>query len=150
MESLAAELGQIIGQGKSGLESIPADKLAEKKLPGKWSKKEIIGHMIDSAHSNIRRFVVAQYEDTPHITYNQDKWVFINNYQEWDEKELVSLWYALNRQITQILRNMPTAAAQRQCQTEALHTIAWLAEDYVKHLRHHLHQVLDWEPVPYP
>ena len=150
MESLATELDRIIDQGRPALESINKNKLVEKRLPGKWSKKEIIGHMIDSAQSNIRRFVVAQYEDIPLITYNQDKWVASNNYQQWDDKELITLWYLLNRQIAQILRNMAEGVSERQCQTEALHSIEWLAEDYIKHLRHHLQQVLEGEPVPYP
>jgi hypothetical protein len=45
---------------------------------------------------------------------------------------------------------MPDEMALRKCQSEALHTIKWLAQDYLKHLRHHMHQVLDLEPVAYP
>lgn len=121
-----------------------------KPSPVKWSKKEIIGHLIDSAHSNARRFVVAQYEDNPEIIYNQDKWVAICNYQQWDSLSLIRLWCLLNWQICEILKNMPAEAAQRSCMTQELHTLEWLANDYIKHLKHHLHQVLGLEPVSYP
>jgi hypothetical protein len=82
--------------------------------------------------------------------YNQDKWVAISNYQQWDTKAIIDLWYLQNKQICRVLENMSPEMAQRTCQTQALHTLEWLAHDYVKHLRHHVHQVLELEPVPYP
>ncbi len=36
----------------------------------KWSKKEIIGHLIDSATNNHQRFVRGQFEETPKIIYD--------------------------------------------------------------------------------
>ncbi|MEI9810797.1 MAG: hypothetical protein WDO16_24615 [Bacteroidota bacterium] len=106
--------------------------------------------MIDSAQNNIRRFVVAQYEDNPAIVYNQDQWVAIANYQQYDTTDLINLWQLLNKHMVVILKNMPPEMAQRKCQAANVQTIQWLAEDYIKHLRHHLHQVLDMEPVAYP
>ena len=150
MKEIANKLDQLINQYKDVLVSIPESVLQLKPSPTKWSRKEIVGHLIDSAQSNIRRFVVSQYEETPFITYNQDKWVAIVNYQEWDSKELIELWYFLNKQICMILRNTSAENAQRTCQTQELHTLEWLADDYVKHLRHHMHVVLDLDPVAYP
>ncbi len=106
--------------------------------------------MIDSAENNIRRFIVAQYEESPTIIYNQDKWVSVNNYQQWDTQNLIQLWYLLNKQIAGILKNTSDDIAQRTVQSEVLHSIEWLAQDYIKHLKHHLHQVLNLEPVAYP
>lgn len=150
MKELANQLETFIDQHTAALRSVPEKEMLFKSSPLKWSKKEIIGHCIDSAQSNIRRFVVAQYEDTPFITYNQDKWVAAMNYQQWDNSELISLWHILNKQVCRVLENISPEAAQRQCKTENLHTIEWLAVDYFKHLRHHVHQVLDLEPVAYP
>jgi DinB superfamily len=150
MELIAKELEAIISQYRPALQSLEESRLAYKPSPSKWSKKELIGHMIDSAQSNIRRFVVAQYEETPMINYNQDKWVAIAGYQQWKSNELIDLWYLLNRQICEILKNTSPETAQRQCMTQELHTIEWLAQDYIKHLKHHLHQVLELEPVAYP
>ena len=150
MKAIAHQLEIFIEQHITTLQKLPEGKLFFKTSPAKWSKKEIIGHLIDSAQSNISRFVVSQYEDNPTIVYNQDKWVAINNYQQWDTKDIIQLWYFLNRQMTFILKNISTEMSQRICQSEASHTIEWLAKDYIKHLKHHIHQILNLEPVAYP
>ncbi|MCW3117129.1 MAG: DinB family protein [Chitinophagaceae bacterium] len=121
-----------------------------KSQPGKWSKKEILGHLIDSAQNNIRRFIVAQYEERPFIKYQQDEWVAISHYQNHDTKDLIELWVLINKHICIILKNTSPEKQQREVLTGELHSIAWLAKDYNKHLLHHLHQVLDMTPVAYP
>lgn len=150
MKMIAAELETLINKHLPGLKSIPEQVMAHRPAPGKWSKKEIVGHLIDSAENNIRRFIVSQYEDIPTITYNQEKWVPIGNYQHWETAVLIDLWYLLNRRIIEILKSLPPEMAERECQTEQLHTLEWLAADYIKHLKHHLHQVLELEHVTYP
>ena len=150
MNTIANELESFIEQHKASLQQLPEEKLAYKLSPAKWSKKEIIGHLIDSAHSNIRRFVVAQYEDNPTIVYNQEKWVTINNYQQWNSNHLINLWYLLNKQIVEILKNTSVEMTGRTCFTSELQTVQWLAADYIKHLRHPIHQVRDLSPVAYP
>jgi hypothetical protein len=149
LDSTALELDRIIDRHLSALQFIPENKFQYKPSPTKWSKKEILGHLVDSAQSNIRRFIVAQYEEQPKIVYNQDKWVAITNYQEYKLPDLISLWYLLNKHICHLLRNMSPEMGKRNVQTEELHTIEWLAQDYIKHLLHHLHQVLELEPVAY-
>jgi len=92
---------------------------------------------------------VGQYDERPKIIYNQDKWVAVSNYQQYQMTDLIELWDGLNRHICHLLRFMPDEMSKRQVETEQLHDLRWLAEDYVKHLLHHLHQVLDLEPVAY-
>ena len=150
MQSIALELESIIDRHLSQLQSIPESKLIYKPSPIKWSKKEIVGHMVDSAQNNIRRFVVAQYEENPTIVYNQDKWVVVSNYQHYDLSALIRLWYLLNKHIVAILKNTSAEMAQRKCQTEDSHTLEWIAKDYINHLLHHVHQVLELESVAYP
>jgi len=150
MVSTAFELEAVIDQHLPSLQALLKEKMAYKPSPAKWSKKEIIGHMIDSAQNNIRRFIVAQYEDNPHIVYKQDNWVALSNYQNYDVNELVNLWYLINKHVVAVLKNMQPDMLERKCQTESEHTIEWLAQDYIRHLKHHLHQVLEIDPVPYP
>jgi hypothetical protein len=150
MESTALELQKLINEWLPALKLVPEDELSFKASPSKWSKKEIIGHLVDSAQNNIRRLIVAQYEDLPTITYNQDLWVAANGYQKYDTQDLIQLWWGLNKQLSIIILNLPDEMRQRQCQTEALHSLEWLASDYIKHLKHHIHQVLNLEPVAYP
>jgi hypothetical protein len=152
MKATIEQLQNIVTDYTELLKGMDEKELVFKPGPGKWSKKEILGHLIDSAQSNIRRFVVAQYEETPRIGYNQDKWVAISNYQHYPTSDLIALWALINKHICVILSNTSPQAAQRTCETSdpQPHTIAWLAADYAKHLLHHLHQVLNMEPVAYP
>jgi hypothetical protein len=150
MHSIAFELHAVIEQHHSNLLAISEEKMAYKPVPSKWSKKEIMGHLVDSAQNNIRRFIVSQYEDLPLIVYDQDKWVAASGYQTMETADIINLWHLLNKQLASILNQMPAAMMKRQCRAEKPHTMEWLAQDYFKHLRHHLHQVLDLEPVAYP
>jgi hypothetical protein len=150
MNAIASQLLSLVDEHYPSIASIPSHIMEHKPSPSRWSKREIIGHLVDSAQNNIRRFVLAQYEETPVIIYNQDQWAALANYQHRPDREIIDLWQLLNRQIVAILDHMPPSAWSRTCQTSEIHTIEWLATDYIKHLRHHLHQVLDLEPVAYP
>ena len=150
MKAIASELSKIIEDHLYSLLSVNQEEFHFKPFPTKWSKKEILGHLVDSAQNNIRRFIVAQYDERPKIVYNQDRWVAITNYQQYPLTDLINLWYQLNKHICQVLTFMSTEMSKRQTETEELHDLRWLAEDYIRHLLHHLHQVLDLEPVVYP
>jgi len=144
------ELENIISHYSPLLYKVGEAEFLIKPAPEKWSKKEILGHLVDSVQNNIRRFIVAQYEDQPHIIYAQDFWVNAANYQAYDKNDLVTLWVLLNKHACILLKNIPAGFEKKYCFTGASHTIEWLAEDYIKHLLHHLHQILNLEPVPYP
>ena len=113
--------------------------------PEKWSKKEIIGHLIDSAQINLQRFVRCTYEENFKLTYEQVEWVDAQHYQAANINELLGLWKLLNLQIARVLLNYPAKRLQAKCDTnkaaESLHTVEWLAADYVEHMKHHLKQV---------
>lgn len=147
MQNTASELQSAIDEYLPILNKLNEEKASVKPLPNKWSKKEILGHLIDSAQNNIRRFIVGQYEDNPEIKYSQDDWVRINNYQSYSLTNLIDLLYLLNKQIIAVLSNSSEQNLQRTCRINTLHTIDWLAQDYIKHMKHHLHQVLDLSPL---
>lgn len=150
MNSSIKQLENIITTYSSMLQKLAEDNASQKPLPGKWSKKELVGHMIDSAQNNIRRFIVAQYEVNPAISYAQDHWVAAADYQHYPLEDIVSLWILLNKHIVRILKTIPVDMQQNEVLTGSLHSIEWLAADYNKHLLHHLHQVLDLEEMAYP
>ena len=81
MEKFAEQLNGIIEQNISLLNEITDQEFSYKISTEKWSKKEILGHLIDSAENNIQRFVRVQYENEPFIFYEQDEWVRIQDYQ---------------------------------------------------------------------
>lgn len=150
MEQTIDQLKKIIADYSPLLNQLSEDEFSSKPNPAKWSKKEITGHLIDSALTNARRFVVAQYEDNPKIVYAQDTWVKASGYQNYAAKDLIDLWALINKHICQILSSMSPDLYNRLCVTGEPHTIEWLAADYNKHLLHHLHVILDLEPVGYP
>lgn len=150
MQITIAILENLISDYTDRLNLIDADCFSKKPYPEKWSKKEILGHLIDSAQTNIRRIIVAQYEDNPRIIYNQEQWVVISDYQHYDNENLIELWALLNKHFCHILKNVPAGMEKRFCTTQAEHTLEWLAEDYITHLKHHMHVILELDPVAYP
>jgi hypothetical protein len=151
MQPIVQNLEKIIANYSRRLEAMPPELYTAKPRPEKWSRQEILGHLVDSAQNNIRRFVVSQYEDGPTIPYAQDAWVACADYQHYPLKDLLALWQLLNRHIVILLRTMSPAAAQRICTMGGLpQTLEWVAADYCNHLLHHLHQILDLDPIAYP
>jgi len=144
MASFVNNLSPAIDQFLQLVHTKPVDWEA-KPAPGKWSNKEIIGHLCDSAMINLQRFVRCTYEENFKLTYEQDKLVAAQHYQEMAIESLLELWRLLNLQITRVLESYPADRWQAKCdnsKTEVcLHTVEFLAQDYVDHLRHHLNQI---------
>ena len=143
MKHIILELRSLIDEFAIKINAMPVQELEAKPHPHKWSKKEVLGHLVDSAQNNIRRFIVGQYEETPSkITYDQDFWVTSNNYQHMRMEDLITLWKLANERIAAVLEQMPEKNYSKQSLTSELHTLQWLAEDYVKHMKHHLNQII--------
>ena len=146
MEAVVQQLEDIVNTYTGKVLNFTEAELSFKPAPGKWSRKEILGHLIDSAQNNIRRFVVTLYEGKPHVVYAQNEWVAAQHYQEYNSKDLIMLWQLLNKHIGIILKNLPAQQYQLQCNTgkekEEWHTIDFLAKDYITHLIHHLKQII--------
>lgn len=154
-KNTAQELSQIISEFSIAIKNIPDELFSAKPNSDKWSKKEVLGHLIDSANNNLRRFICGQYEDHPKIIYQQDFWVTANNYQSIEKENIIQLWNLINYQICEVLQNMPIENENLMCNTGRdkveLHSLVWLADDYVKHLKHHLNQILPKSfPISYP
>ena len=147
MEKTIDELNGIVDAFLTKIKSIPENEFSKKPLPDKWSKKEVLGHLIDSGQNNLRRFICGQYEKTPpKITYDQDFWVAANGYQQMKKEDVIVLWRLINQRISEVIRNMPVENYTLSCDTGKdridLHPLQWLANDYVKHMKHHLNQIL--------
>lgn len=125
------------------LRAIPDVNFSHKPAPEKWSKKEIIGHLIDSATNNHHRFVRAQFEDTPKITYAQDNWNAASRYQDMDSEHIISFWASYNQHLIEVVKRIPEADMLRECNNgrEKDVTLEWLITDYVSHIEHHLRQI---------
>ncbi len=123
------------------------DELLKKPAPDKWCPQEILGHLIDSAINNLKRFTDIQFSAQPYIVqpYNQNELVIVNNYTCLPTDHLLNLWQALNQQIIFIVENIPAEklhyAVNPQYASNEMKTLAWIICDYVAHMEHHWKQV---------
>lgn len=119
--------------------------ILETKNPAKWSKKEILGHLVDSAIHNLVRFTEINYLEKPyhHRPYNQNDLVSLNQYQTIDTNELVQLWLSLNKQIIRIFKSIDHKALDYQIilNDQSVIDLKFLITDYVEHLEHHINQI---------
>jgi hypothetical protein len=123
---------------------MPESEVAHRPAPGRWSKKEILGHLIDSASNNHQRFVRAQLGaglDFP--GYDQEGWVSCQGYAGADWQRLVGLRSAYNQHLADVLSRLPAVRLATPCRIggAAPITLGRLAEEYVTHLDHHLAQL---------
>ena len=145
MQRIIYELLEVVQEYNEKMSAIPNDQFSAKPLPTKWSKIEVLGHLIDSAQNNLRRFICGQYESPPAlISYDQDFWVAANQYSDTTKEDMIQLWTLLNQRIVSVLKGMPVDAYEKYCPiiTGGHQTLQWFAADYVKHLKHHLNQIL--------
>lgn len=151
------DFGQTIETAAGRLLEISEERSAVPRVEGKWSRKEIMGHLIDSAANNHQRFVRAQFTDELVFPgYEQNAWVESQHYQEKDWRELVELWQLYNRHILHIMKVTPEETRMKLRHKHNLHVIAsdkisehepvtldFFMRDYVDHMKKHLGQILN-------
>ena len=145
--TLAAESVRLMAMSDAAAGMAPA--------MGKWSPKEVIGHLIDSAANNHGRFVRAQIaDDLVFPGYDQDAWVKMQRYNQRPWMDLVALWRSYNTHIASVIEGIPQDRLSLQRTRHNLDEIAWrtvpreqpvtleyFIRDYVAHMKHHLAQI---------
>ncbi len=112
----------------------------------KWSKKEILGHLIDSGINNYQRFTEIQFESKPYLIreYNQDALVKANNYQNAELIELIGLWLSINQRIIKIMWMQTENTLNYKVEIDnKFYDLRFLMIDYVDHLKHHINQIMN-------
>ena len=149
------ELREVTERAAAQLLRVPAEVAAARPAPGKWSIKEIVGHLIDSASNNHQRFVRAQWTtDLVFPGYDQDAWVASQRYADAPWPDLVVLWLGFNRHLAWTMAAIPPHVREQARHPHNLDVIGFRAvpadqpatlddfmRDYVEHLKHHLRQV---------
>ena len=144
--SVSEKIREAISAVKPELIKISPELAAKKSKPGLWSKKEILGHLIDSASNNHQRFVrTAQNAAIDFPVYKQDPWVEIQHYNEMNWSDLIELFYQYNYHISRILDFLPAESLNNLCNIgkEYPVTLKFVIEDYLRHLNHHIEKILE-------
>lgn len=156
MGEFLEDFRQTLSAASNQLLAISAEKSQLPRAAGKWSPKEIVGHLIDSASNNHQRFVRAQFtDDLVFAGYEQEGWIRVQNYQAEDWTELVQLWRLYNQHILHLMSLVPEDTRMKPRYKHNLHQIAseslredepvtldWFMRDYVDHMKKHLKQIL--------
>jgi len=142
--TVAQDLKRLIDDAKPRLAAITESSASAKPHAGKWSIKEILGHLLDSATNNRQRIVRMQ--EVPHIgtfTYDQEHWVSSQHYQSEPWPALVEFWYLYNAHLAHVMTHVNPAALAHTCDMgyPAPATLTFVMEDYVRHMRHHIDQI---------
>jgi hypothetical protein len=141
---VSAQLHAAIDDAMQLFAGVDETRTARRPEPGKWCAREVLGHLIDSACNNHRRFVLGQGSDLKKIDgYRQDDWVGRQHYDRVPWRDLVALWSSYNRHLAHVIGCAPAATLGHSLESPAGPpvTLGFLMEDYVTHLRHHLDQL---------
>ncbi|HLM97989.1 MAG TPA: DinB family protein [Bryobacteraceae bacterium] len=141
---VAAALDETMDASRAPLLAISEEAAGKPAGSEKWSRKEILGHLIDSASNNHHRFVRLQSEELLVMpSYQQNHWVGSQNYNGREWSELVEFWLAYNRHLAHVIRHVDARAAGHIWRAPGKdYRLEFLIEDYLSHLRHHLAQIL--------
>jgi hypothetical protein len=135
-----------ISEEDAGITSRPG----QPAKPGQWSKKQEIGHLIDSATNNHIRFVKASLEHGYQgPTYDQEGSVTLHGYGNMPWLRLIGFWRDYNLLLADLIANMADDLASVECRIGSAEpvTLTFLVKDYILHLQHHLDHVVDREHI---
>jgi len=145
MKQVAALLCETLNRSLPLLRNITASAAGAQPAPGKWSHKEIIGHLIDSAANNHQKFIRTMAADGLQFPpYEQNYWVSSQHYNACSWEALLQLWKSYNRHLAHVMEHIPEAASEHRLYIgdKGPYTLSFIVPDYVAHLKHHLKAIL--------
>ena len=143
-DKVAAELTEVVQAALPRMTALSEATVTHRPAPDRWTIKEVLGHLIDSAANNHQRFVRAQFvSELVFPKYEQNEWVRSQHYNEIEWPELVELWRRYNLHLAHVVQNIAPEALGVRCTIGDYEpmTLKALTEDYLVHLKHHLAKI---------
>ena len=147
-EVIGSRLKAEIDRAQPRLHTIAEEKASKPRSAGKWTRQQILGHLIDSAANNHQRFVRAQAVPELRLAgYAQDHWVASQRYADRRWSDLIEFWSAYNHHLAHVIASIPESLRDTPCRIgdSPPVSLSYIALDYVGHVGHHLNQIFDHE-----
>jgi hypothetical protein len=141
---LSTEIRDAVSYADRVLRAVPEQESYAPVLSGGWSRKQVLGHLIDSACNNHQRFVRGALQDVLEFpAYDQDGWSRVQAVEQMPWLTLVSLWVSYNQLLAHVIEKLPESHLNVLCHigTSEPVTLEFIAQDYLRHLLHHLKQI---------
>jgi hypothetical protein len=129
---------------RTALLAVPAALADTPWRTGGWTRKQIVGHLLDSAANNRQRFVRAATEGCyAGPQYAQDAWVAAHGYAGQPWETLLRWWQAEHEILAAVVDCIPEQRLEASCVVGADDpvTLRFLIEDYLAHQRWHFDQL---------
>ncbi len=146
MTTVANQLRKMVDDAKPRLLALGEEQVAEKPYADKWSLKEVLGHLIDSAANNHQRFVRMQLQpDIGKFSYEQERWNAVQNYASERWNTLVDLWSSYNTHLAHVIEHVNPDTLDNVCDMDysTPRKLRFVMEDYLRHVEHHLEQIFN-------
>jgi hypothetical protein len=143
---LSERLAAVLREAMPWLVTISEAEASVPEREGKWSGKQVIGHLIDSAVNNLGRIVRLQIEAGQNLPgYEQMAWVRLQHYAEREWAQVLALWFALNEHVAWTIGHVEKERlGNRGVVAGEPLTLGFLIEDYIAHMEHHLQAMRVW------
>lgn len=136
-------LRTILDTAAGTMGSLPEAEASAPRPDGGWNRKQILGHLVDSAGVNLQRFLRGQLDAEFSLLYPPDQFVDLNGYADRSFADILILWIALNRQLLHVVERIPEDKLGNPCGQGGGEdwTLRFRILDYVGHMQHHLDQI---------
>jgi hypothetical protein len=143
---LSERLDKVIRRAVSWLVTLSDDDASVPEREGKWSAKEVVGHLMDSAVNNLARMVRMQGAEPLVLAgYEQEAWVRRQHYREREWSAVLGLWFALNEHVVWTVQHIDRRLLANEGVIEGDRlTLGYLVEDYIAHIEHHMRLLQAW------
>jgi hypothetical protein len=145
MEDFLSAFDTTLREAVQRLNRISPEQAKLARAPGKWTRKEILGHLLDSAANNHQRFVRVPLQAGISLAgYQQNDWVSLQQYQDYDWQQLTTFWHLYNLHLLHVVKGLPNTALKHtfELNGETLE-LEFVIRDYLSHMNHHLAQIYE-------